>query len=97
MSALRTGLLGWTANATRTRDTGNAIKRSYGNSGLDARNASIARSSELEIAANSACPARSRKSPMSERMPTIFSDWPDSASMIAWFGVSSVALKVEEP
>ena len=49
------------------------------------------------MTANSAWRASSRSKPMSERMPTIFSDWPDRASIIAWLGDSRVVLAVDEP
>jgi hypothetical protein len=83
MSTWRTRLLGLTANATRIWDTGNTASLSYGRSGLLGRSDSIACRSDVEITANSDWPAKSRSSPMSERMLTIFSDWPDMASIIA--------------
>ena len=49
------------------------------------------------MTANSAWRANSRSKPISDRMPTIFSDWPDKASIIAWLGVRILALNVDEP
>ena len=97
ISALRTGLLGLTANATRTWDTGNAISLSYGRSGLLGRSDSIICCSGVEMTANSAWRAKSRSRPISDRMPTIFNDWPDSASIIDSLGVRILALNVDDP
>ena len=97
ISTLRTGLLGLTANATRTWDTGNAMSLSYGRSGLLVRSESTARFSDVEMTANSAWRPSSRSRPMSDRMLTILSDCPDSASIVAWLGVSRVVLAVDEP